>query len=126
MSKEIHGLFNTYANSIIASKEALGMALKPEVAIENIMDDGFNQWLFMFRKHIPVIELAKEEFPENWWQAVRNRWLPHWWLRRFPVKYRKIKVNLNLNRHFPPNRGNRFTLIINDELVSTNDWEDRC
>lgn len=24
--------------------------------------------------------------PADWWQAFRERWLPGWWLRRYPVK----------------------------------------
>jgi hypothetical protein len=23
--------------------------------------------------------------PRDWWQAVRQRWCPAWWLRRYPV-----------------------------------------
>jgi hypothetical protein len=33
-----------------------------------------------------------ESVPINWWQAVRERWLPYGWLRRYPVLVREIKV----------------------------------
>ena len=25
-------------------------------------------------------------WPRDWWQAFRQRWLPAWWLRRWPVQ----------------------------------------
>lgn len=34
-----------------------------------------------------------ERWPVDWWQAFRERWLPAWWLRRHPVKYREINVD---------------------------------
>lgn len=33
-----------------------------------------------------------EKIPLNWWQAVRQRWAPAWWLRRFPVRNRDLKL----------------------------------
>lgn len=29
------------------------------------------------------------EFPADWWQAFRQRWLPAWWLRRHPVAMKR-------------------------------------
>lgn len=26
--------------------------------------------------------------PADWWQALRERWFPKWWLKKWPVKYR--------------------------------------
>ena len=28
-------------------------------------------------------------YPEDWWQAVRERWLPKWWIKKYPVKYKE-------------------------------------
>lgn len=39
--------------------------------------------------------------PEDWWQAARERWLPNWWIRRWPVKYRTITVRWEV-RHICP------------------------
>lgn len=35
--------------------------------------------------------------PADWWQAVRERWAPAWWLRRRPV--RKTCVTLELTAY---------------------------
>jgi len=31
--------------------------------------------------------------PEDWWQAVRLRWFPRWWLERHPVRMRRHVVS---------------------------------
>jgi hypothetical protein len=33
-------------------------------------------------------------YPSDWWQAFRERWLPHFWLRKFPVLYTSYSVSL--------------------------------
>ena len=40
-------------------------------------------------EHIDI----EESWPEDWWQAVRARWLPAWWLRRRPVRMRSVSVH---------------------------------
>jgi hypothetical protein len=34
-----------------------------------------------------------EAWPEDWWQAFKERWFPGWALKRWPVKYRTIHVD---------------------------------
>lgn len=36
----------------------------------------------------------KYQYPENWVEAIKDRWLPQWARKRWPVKYRMIVVNL--------------------------------
>jgi len=36
--------------------------------------------------------------PSNWWQAIRERWFPKWWLSRYPVGYTCYQID----RHYPP------------------------
>lgn len=33
-------------------------------------------------------------YPLDWWQAIRERWFPQFWLKWFPVKYHKWHVDL--------------------------------
>ncbi len=36
-------------------------------------------------------KIIKEmQYPRDWWQAFRERWLPKWWLRLYPVQYKKV------------------------------------
>lgn len=40
----------------------------------------------------PAVDV-EEKYPEDWWQAFRERWLPRWWLKRYPVVYQTISVH---------------------------------
>lgn len=53
------------------------------------------------------------KWPADWWQAVRERWAPAWWLKRHPVKYEQIDrpvynicphLNVPENRYAPRSR----------------------
>lgn len=41
--------------------------------------------------HNPEVVVASH--PLDWWQSFRARWMPEWWLRRWPVKLAEIKVS---------------------------------
>lgn len=47
-------------------------------------------------------------YPENWWQAFRQRWLPGWWLTNHPVVMANHKI---IFRQIYPN----FRLALPDE-----------
>ena len=32
-------------------------------------------------------ETVEVKYPEDWWQAFKQRWAPGWFLRRWPVQY---------------------------------------
>ena len=34
-----------------------------------------------------TLDQIEVQYPADWWQAFRERWLPAWWLRRWPVQY---------------------------------------
>ena len=51
-----------------------------------------------------------EEFPEasehidipaDWWQGVRERWLPAWWLKRYPVQTECIVTRTGVRSNCP-------------------------
>lgn len=33
-----------------------------------------------------------EKFPEDWWQAFKDRWFPEWAKQRWPVRWTRIHV----------------------------------
>ena len=39
------------------------------------------------------IKIYDNEFPEDWWQAFKERWFPQWLKKRYPVKYKLIVIN---------------------------------
>jgi hypothetical protein len=34
-----------------------------------------------------------EQWPETWWDAVKERWAPNWFKKRWPIKYKKIHID---------------------------------
>ena len=34
-----------------------------------------------------------ESYPENWWEAFKDRWFPEWLKRRYPVRFREIHID---------------------------------
>jgi hypothetical protein len=49
-----------------------------------------------------VLERVEVKWPADWWQALRERWFPSWWLRRWPVRYerRRLEAGEFLHRRF--------------------------
>jgi hypothetical protein len=37
--------------------------------------------------------------PRDWWEAVRERWIPKWWLKRWPVKYRTVTSGKDVKKY---------------------------
>jgi hypothetical protein len=51
-------------------------------------------------KNIENVDI-EEKWPQDWWQAFRERWFPAWWLNRWPVKYKRISVHKAIYRICP-------------------------
>ena len=41
------------------------------------------------------VEVHIARVPADWWQAVRERWAPPWWLRWYPVREKGVRVETN-------------------------------
>ncbi len=48
---------------------------------------------FVLAEEVQVIK-RDYKWPATWWQAVKERWLPGWARRRWPVIYRREHVEL--------------------------------
>ena len=46
-----------------------------------------------------IIDDVYCRYPENWWQAFRERFFPAWWLKKYPVRY--VERNINVYRTYP-------------------------
>ena len=42
----------------------------------------------LFYKNLETIE-----YPADWWEALKARWLPTWAKRRWPIRYRHFEIN---------------------------------
>ncbi len=48
------------------------------------------------RAHVLAKEIGHERYrwPADWWQALKDRWAPRWFLKRWPVEYHTIHMNV--------------------------------
>ncbi len=62
---------------------------------------------------------VEEYWPADWWQAVRERWLPEWWLDKYPVKYKSVCIHKEVWRVCPhldiKARGPHLSFLINGQ-----------
>lgn len=68
-----------------------------DVSVEKMTHLSIEDLCIQLEKHIHGLPeqriVIKEKYPVNWVEAVRERWLPKWLLKRYPVKYRRIDID---------------------------------
>lgn len=81
----------------------------------DVMEGFVDRLVIRLRAHVYGEKAPKTiEFraPLDWWQAVRERWLPSWWLARRPVLYRREEVDIwNVYPEFVNRIGGRFLRV---------------
>lgn len=87
-----------------------------EDALLGAMIAGLETYIHGLGSHRIVVN---KKWPRNWWQAVRERWCPRWWLARWPVVYDEIHIDQRAYKavcpHLsvpmpPPNTGDEIHL----------------
>jgi hypothetical protein len=62
-----------------------------EIAIKTF--DYGNKMGLMCAMSILTQNIEKYQWPADWVEAIKERFLPHWALQKWPVRYRKIEVS---------------------------------
>jgi hypothetical protein len=60
-------------------------------------------------------------FPADWWEALKARWAPEWFKKRYPVNFRIVtfRARLAMPKYvLPPDRVGSSYMIVTDELDS--------
>lgn len=65
-----------------------------------------------------TLEEIEVQYPADWWQALRERWFPKWWLRRWPVQYtvRTMKAEAVYPKVSAPNVAHRIIFSLDDRM----------
>lgn len=84
--------------SVCARKMIPGLELyKLNFRVETDMDyiaDAMVVSLFTYMAGIGKERVeVHEEWPANWWEALKERWFPAWALRRWPVQKKSIHIS---------------------------------
>jgi hypothetical protein len=79
----------------------------PEVAVTDALDFLTDDIGIRVVQKVWGRELQRQEvkYPANWWEAVKDRWLPAWAKGRWPVRYRVVTLTareLYPRLAFPP------------------------
>ena len=75
------------ASAYAISKKAITIA--SERFISKVVDTN-DALMVKLLVDIATQEEELHEYPEDWWQAIKERWFPKWLLRRYPVKYAQV------------------------------------
>ena len=69
---------------------------------EQILDEANHQLLLRLRASVYGLEHPKKhvvEYPKTWWDAVKVRFAPAWFLRKWPAEY--VVVTASLSETYP-------------------------
>lgn len=82
---------------LIAANKRVPVEMLQRCDIRTHVDVIRNDLVFMLDTY--MVGIPKEtidleaEWPEDWWEAFRERWFPAWWLKRWPVKCHRIALH---------------------------------
>ena len=94
--------------------------------IHIVVDEAMQSMVAYLR--VAIVALPDERidieraYPADWWQAVRERWLPPWWLQRYPVQLRRISIHESRYRavcpHLPTDQpGDHLAWLVSQDTL---------
>ncbi|KKM76749.1 hypothetical protein LCGC14_1377010 [marine sediment metagenome] len=73
------------------------VSIVPDVEFTAHLDHAANLMVLTLTAGVAGERVSEVRYPRDWWQAVREKFLPKWWLQRFPVQYHTWKADA----HYP-------------------------
>ena len=65
---------------------------KPSVAFDRFLDEFvYHLEAYVWAENLETWEI---KYPRDWWSAFKECWFPAWALKRWPVEYRHLKIDL--------------------------------
>ena len=70
-----------------------------DYAIRHSMDEYFWKLSTSVRVSFPEVAISSKTvtYPRDWWQAVRQRFLPGWWVKRHPILWHTEQVECRVD-----------------------------
>ena len=106
-------------------------ATAPKVEATRVAGFQWNQIVLRLIQEVYGLERQIEciEYPANWWEAVKDRWMPGWLKYRFPVRY--IRTTIRARELYPQIDGHhklkyRMLLFRNDDPAWNDGRESWC
>lgn len=82
-----------FVQMAIDKQAALEFGIAPEVKATRLASFVSDAMLFQLRQDIFGRTLDEIKFPANWKEAVKERFAPAWFLKRWPVKYTVYRID---------------------------------
>lgn len=74
----------------LISRDVLESAVTPEACLDYHL--GFMAHQLIVRVAVPARETQVARYPTTWWDAVKARFAPPWFLRRWPADYIEVRL----------------------------------
>lgn len=81
---------------VIVQHVLVGDCAEPPL-IDVLLQPAVDGMILRLTQAVAGEELQRIEanYPADWWQAFRERWLPKWWLALAPVRYNSFELVAN-------------------------------
>lgn len=81
----------------VAARAIIAPELAEEPALSVFVPEMCRGLCLQIVQAVAGEELARVSvsYPDGWWQAFRQRWLPRWWLARYPVREKYFELVAN-------------------------------
>jgi hypothetical protein len=71
-----------------------------------------------------ALRAQSPRYPADWWQAVKEKWAPRWFLRRWPVRWAVARLELEVDlrtifptvRHIGEHKGRMVLEVLRQDL----------
>ncbi len=102
------------------SSTAIAPSDAPMIEMTSYYDMMMRAQLIRLRRYVLEQEAEKLvcAYPTDWWQAVRQRWAPAWWLKRHPVRMERKVASVKATYPgliHPPGHDPIYKIHVRDE-----------
>jgi len=79
------GRMKMVALQYVTAELAEHFAVEPQVSVHHEFDEVVMRFVQMVYGR--TLEQVEVQYPADWWEAVKDRWLPEWAKARWPIRY---------------------------------------
>lgn len=102
-------------------KFGAAICVQPDVFVHapgsTYADPLIHMWSLAFGKRLPYNTLRKYCRPKDWWEAVKERWAPKWFVKRYPIVYDTVELGEVWNNIVIPPDQRVYVVAHNGEPV---------
>lgn len=84
-------------SSLSEASRRLGGHLTLSQRVERDFERDVEMLVRQLEHHLAANQLDSFtiQHPQTWWDHTKHRWFPRWWLKRWPVKWKRVHVKVH-------------------------------